>query len=95
MSSDAKNPLIGIIIPVYNTEDYLEECLNSVLNQTLERIEIICIDDNSSDNSPKILEKYGKKDNRVKILYNKKNTGQGVARNKALNEANGEYIYLS
>ena len=58
-------PTVSIIIPVYNTEEYLEECLDSVLNQTLKDIEIICIDDKSSDKSLDILLEYAKKDNRL------------------------------
>lgn len=85
-------PKISIIVPVYNTANYLEECLDSLVNQSLEDIEIICIDDKSEDNSPKILEKYASKDKRIKVLYNKENTGQAIARNIALKSVKGEYI---
>lgn len=87
-----EKPLVSVIIPVYNTEDYLEECLDSVLNQTLKEIEVICIDDKSTDNSLNILEKYGKKDSRIKIIKNKENTGQAVGRNIGLKEVKGEYV---
>lgn len=82
--------LVSIIIPVYNTEDYLEECLDSLINQTLKNIEIICINDGSTDNSFQIIEDYSQ-DSRVKII-NKKNEGQSIARNKGVKEASGEYI---
>ena len=84
-------PKVSIIIPVYNAEKYIEKCLNSVLNQTLENIEIICINDGSKDNSLKILENYAKNDGRIKIL-NQKNQDRGVARNNGLKIAKGEYI---
>ena len=59
---------VSVVIPVYNVERYLEECLDSVINQTLEDIEIICINDGSTDNSLEILEDYAKKDNRIRII---------------------------
>lgn len=88
----SQNPLVSIIIPVYNTEEYLEECLDSLVNQTLEDIEIICINDASTDSSPEILERYAGEDERVKIINNKKGTGPSIARNNGLILANGEYI---
>lgn len=83
--------LVSIIIPVYNTEEYLNKCLDSVLNQTYKNIEIIIIDDESTDNSYEILQKYQKEDKRI-ILLRQKNSGQGVARNKGIEIAKGEYI---
>ena len=83
---------ISIIIPVYNVEKYLKQCLDNVVNQTLKDIEIICIDDCSSDNSLNILKEYAKNDNRIKIIEQKVNQGQGVARNEAIKIAEGEYI---
>ena len=82
---------VSVIIPVFNTESYLQTCLDSILNQTLYNIEIICINDGSSDNSLEILKKYQKNDNRIKII-NKNNEGQGIARNIGINEAIGEYV---
>lgn len=82
---------VSIIIPIFNVENYLEQCLDSVLNQTLKEIEIICIDDGSTDNSPKILEEFAKKDDRIKIV-NKKNAGLGAARNTGMEYTTGEYI---
>ena len=76
-------PKVSIIIPVYNTGNLLYECLNSAVNQTLKEIEIICIDDGSSDNSPEILYEYAKKDSRFKIIH-QKNQGAGTARNNRL-----------
>lgn len=81
---------ISIIIPIYNAEQYLEQCLESVINQSLKEIEIICVNDGSIDNSLRILEKYSRKDNRI-IIINQENEGSSKARNKALEVARGEY----
>src|SRR5574344_1254251 len=87
-----KQPKISIIIPVYNVQKYLSKCLESILsNQKLKDIEVICINDSSTDNSDKILEKYAEKDKRV-ILLRQKNSGAGAARNSALKYARGEYV---
>ena len=83
--------MLSVIIPVYNVENYLNECLDSVTSQTLEDMEIICIDDGSTDNSPHILKEYSKKDKRIKIIT-KENGGQATARNLGIKEAQGEYI---
>ena len=83
---------VSIIIPVYNVEKYIPECLDSVINQSLKEIEIICVDDCSTDNSYNILLEYAKKDNRIKIIKHDKNKGLGPARNTGLNESVGEYI---
>ncbi len=85
------NIKVSVIIPVYNTSEYLPECLDSLVNQTLKEIEIICVDDGSTDNSVEILEKYAKEDNRIKILT-QQNLYAGVARNKGLSEAKGEFV---
>ena len=84
---------ISVILPIYNIANFLEESLKSVLNQTLKDIEVICINDGSTDNSLEILNKFAKKDNRIKII-DKKNEGTGVTRNIGLNEASGDYIYF-
>lgn len=84
-------PKVSVIIPVYNVEKYLKKCLDSVTNQTLSDIEIICINDGSTDNSFQILKEYALKDNRIKIIM-QKNQGQGIARNNAIDIANGEYL---
>lgn len=82
---------LSIIVPVFNTEKYLSECLNSLINQTLKSIEIICVDDGSTDNSLSILEKFHSKDGRVKIIH-QENFGVSVARNNGIAMAQGEYI---
>lgn len=83
--------LISVIIPVYNSEKYLCRCLDSVIEQSLKDIEIICINDGSTDNSLYLLQKYSKQDDRLKI-YNQENQGAGAARNKGLKLATGKYI---
>lgn len=90
-----ENPLISIIVPIYNTAEYLEECLDSLVNQTLEDIEIICVDDNSDDGSSEILEEYAKKDKRITLIKNEKSFGPSICRNKALEIVTGEYITFS
>ena len=84
-------PKVSVIIPVYNVEEYLRECLDSVINQTLKEIEIICVDDGSTDNSLEILKEYAKKDNRISVLT-QENLHAGVARNAGLAVAQGEYL---
>ena len=86
-------PKVSVIIPIYNSEKYISECLDSVLNQTFKDIEIICIDDGSTDKSFDILNRYNIKEKRITLLT-QKNLGQSVARNKALEIAKGEYIYF-
>ena len=81
----------SIIIPIYNVEKYLPKCLDSLINQTLKDIEIICINDESPDSCDKILEEYALKDKRI-IVLNQKNSGQGSARNRGLEIAKGKYI---
>lgn len=82
---------VSIIVPIFNGEKYLNQCLDSISNQTLENIEIICINDGSTDKTSSILNKYSSKDKRFKIIETE-NRGQGSARNTALNEAKGEYV---
>ena len=84
-------PKISVIIPVYNTEKYLRECLDSVVNQTLKDIEIICVDDGSTDCSLSILREYEARDSRVKVFTQEKSNA-GAARNVGLSKANGEYL---
>lgn len=93
MKNDMNQSLgkISVIIPVYNVEAYLERCLNSILCNTYSNLEVICVNDGSTDNSLEILEKIAKTDVRVKIL-NKKNGGVSSARNAALKVATGEFI---
>ncbi len=82
---------VSIIIPVYNVENYLRQCLDSIVDQTLKQIEIICVNDGSTDNSLQILEEYAKQDERIKII-NQKNMGPAAARKIGLNNAQGEFI---
>ncbi len=82
---------VSVIIPVYNAEKYLNQCMDSIINQTLRDIEIICVDDGSSDHSLDILKEYQEKDNRVKVI-SQKNGGAGAARNNGLRQASGEYL---
>lgn len=84
---------ISVIIPVYNVEDYLGACLESVLNQSFEDIEVICINDGSTDNSLEILEDYARNDNRIRILT-QENKGLGASRNRGLKESQGKYVYF-
>ena len=84
-------PKISVIIPVYNVEKYLPQALESVINQTFSDLEIICVNDGSTDNSLKILEEYAQKDERI-IVFSQKNQGVSSARNKGLDNAQGEYI---
>lgn len=86
-----KNINVSIIVPIYNTQDYIERCLNSLINQTLKDIEIICVNDGSTDDSLKILEEFAKVDDRI-IVLTQENAGVSVARNAGLNIAKGEYI---
>ena len=86
-----KGPKISVIIPVYNTESYLSRCLDSVLSNTYENLEVICVNDGSTDNSINILDNYKFSDERV-IVINQKNSGVSAARNAGLNVATGEYI---
>ncbi len=82
---------ISVIIPIYNGEEYLEQCIQSVFNQTLKEIELICVDDGSVDNSVQIIQKYAEKDKRIS-LFQQKNQGPGPARNFALKHAKGKFV---
>ena len=84
-------PKISVIMPIYNQEKYLEKAILSCENQTLKDIEIICVNDGSTDNSYRILTDYAKKDKRIKII-NQSNQGTGRARNNGLKIAKGEYV---
>lgn len=84
---------ISLIVPVYNTEKYIENCLDSLINQTYNNIEIICVNDGSTDNSLNILKDYEKKDNRI-IVIDKKNEGVSVARNIGIEKATGDYFMV-
>ena len=84
-------PKVSVIVPVYNVEEYLPQCLDGLINQTLQDIEIICVNDGSTDNSLEILQSYAKRDDRI-LVINQENKGPGIARNVALDIAHGDYI---
>lgn len=85
-------PQISIVVPIYNTERYLPECLNSILNQTFSDFELILVNDGSTDNSLKIMKGFAKKDKRVKLIDIKQNFGAGAARNIGLKYVTGKYM---
>ena len=88
---EMNNPKISVIVPVYNVEKYLPECLDSIINQTLKDIEIICLNDGSTDNSLDILKEYALKDSRIKLI-DKENEGLGYTRKVGLEHATGDYL---
>lgn len=85
------NPLVSIIVPIYNVEKYLHRCMETLINQTIENIEIIMVDDGSPDNCHQLCDEYAKKDKRIHVIH-KENGGLGFARNSGLEIATGEYI---
>ena len=88
---EIESPLISIIVPVYNTAEYLPQCVDSICAQTYRNIEIILVDDGSKDNSGDICDSYAEKDERIRVIH-KSNGGQGEARNFGLDVCHGEYI---
>lgn len=86
-----KEPLISVIVPVYNVEQYLEKCVNSIINQTYKNLEIILVDDGSPDNCPKICDDFAKKDNRIKVIH-KKNGGLMQAWIDGFKSSSGDFI---
>lgn len=84
-------PLISVIVPIYNVEKYLDKCVDSIINQTYENLEIILVDDGSPDNCPKMCDDYAKKDSRIKVVH-KENGGLSDARNAGMQVATGEYV---
>ncbi len=92
-TGSGKGPSVSIIIPVYNVEPYLRECLESVVRQTRKDIEIICVNDGSTDGSGAILKEYADKDERMAVLE-QENAGQSSARNLGMQSARGEYLYF-
>lgn len=83
---------VSVIIPVYNAEKYLRRCLDSVIAQSLREIEVICVDDSSTDGSRKILERYAQRDKRIRLIFNEKTLHAGQSRNRGLEAARGEYV---
>ena len=82
---------VSVLVPIYNVEDFLADCLESLVNQTLKEIEIICINDGSKDRSLEIIKEYAAKDERI-VIINKENTGYGDSMNRGLKKAVGEYV---
>ena len=82
---------VSVIVPVYNVQEYLAECMESILTQTLQDIEIICVDDGSTDRCVEMLDDYARQDQRVKVIH-KSNTGYGNTMNVGMRAAEGEYI---
>ena len=85
------NPKVSIIVPIYNTSNLLSKCINSIIKQTHQNLEIILVDDGSTDNSGSIIDEYAEKDNRIKVIH-QKNHGQSNARNTGLKHITGDYI---
>lgn len=85
--------MISVIVPVYNIADYIGDCIESILAQTYRDLEIILVDDGSTDESGEICERYAKKDERIRVIH-KENGGASTARNKGINEATGEYLFF-
>ena len=83
--------VVSVVLPIYNVEKYLSRCLESVVNQSYRKLEIILVDDESPDKCPEICDKWAAKDNRIKVVH-KKNAGLGHARNTGIENATGEYI---
>ena len=86
-------PKISIILPIYNMENYLECCMDSILSQTFDEFELICIDDGSTDSTPTILNRYAQKDSRIKMIT-QANQGVGIARNKGIEMAQGQFLSI-
>ena len=86
------NPAVSVIIPVFNVEDYLDRCLESVANQSFSDMEIILVDDKSADSSGLICDKWAAKDSRMRVIRNECNSGAAQCRNTGLDAASGEYV---
>lgn len=94
-SSKKSTPLVSIILPVYNAGEYLRPCLDTLINQTLRNIEIICVLDCPTDGSDKVVEEYAEKDHRIVVIRNEQNLHIGESRNAGIRAAKGEYIGFS
>ena len=86
------NPEVTVIVPVYNSEKYIKKCIESILNQTFKKFELLIINDGSKDNSQKIIEEYQKKDPERIVIVNQENKGVSITRNEAIKMANGKYL---
>ena len=85
------NELISVIVPIYKVEAYLDECVQSIVNQTYRNLEIILVDDGSPDNCPEMCDEWARKDLRIKVIH-KANAGAAAARNTAIDQAKGDYL---
>ena len=85
------NNLVSIIVPVYNIEKYINRCIDSIIKQSYKKIEVIIIDDGSTDNSSKIIDNYPQKDSRIKVIH-KENGGLSSARNEGMKYASGDFL---
>lgn len=94
MNNSMARPAVSVLVPTYNVERYLAQCLDSLCGQTLENIEIICINDGATDGSPAILRSYADRDSRIAII-DKENSGYGASLNRGIGEARGEYIAIA
>ena len=86
-----ENILVSVIVPIYNVERYLDECIKSIISQSFINLEIILVDDGSPDRCPEMCDGYAKQDQRIKVIH-KKNGGLGFARNSGLDVATGDYV---
>ena len=93
-TSKSNLPLVSIVIPIFNVEKYISQCLNSAISQTYQNIEILCIDDNGEDESMKIVSSLSETDSRIKIIHHKTNLGLGPARNTGIRTSRSDYIYF-
>jgi glycosyltransferase involved in cell wall biosynthesis len=87
-----KEPKISLVMPIYNSEKFLDESIESILNQTFQDFELVLVNDKSTDNSLRIIKEYMKKDKRIKLINNKENLGSVKSRNKGLKVAKGKYV---
>ena len=83
--------LISVVVPIYNVEQYLDRCISSIVAQTYRELEILLIDDESTDSSPKICDRWARKDERIRVIH-KTNAGAGMARNTGIEHASGKYM---
>ena len=91
--SDIRQPLVSVLVPIYNVETYLEQCLSSLASQTLDNIEVLCINDGSTDSSPAIIQSFLDRDRRFRLV-DKSNSGYGDSMNKGLDAARGKYVAI-